>query len=120
MNYEHHQDKSELGRPRNLSLAIKESGLVKRGLELIDTIGRCQLDVRTNVEKEAIDAIIFDCDMHYKIGPNMFASAADFYYFLYVEVRFHAFTLKLDFEKGKKAYIYWAKKYHSSEYDHLS
>jgi hypothetical protein len=76
-------------------------------------------DLPTHSEKKAIESIIEDCESHYLLGPNMFSSKADFYAFLEEEVRFHARLMKLDFQKAKEAYISWAMKYHSAEYDHL-
>jgi hypothetical protein len=71
-------------------------------------------------EKKAIKEIVYDCEMHYVSGPNMFSSRADFYKFLDTEVQFHAKASKIDFEKIKEAYILWAKKLHPVEYEQLS
>jgi hypothetical protein len=77
------------------------------------------IKLATHKEKKAIKSILEDCENHYRFTYNMFSSRAAFYSFLDEEVRFHAKMQKVDFEKAKEAYIYWAMKNHTAEYDHL-
>jgi hypothetical protein len=119
MTDKHDPNKSELTLSRNRSLAIKRSDLVKRGLELIDEVEKRQVGVPTDHEKKALEGIIFDCEMHRRQGLNMFSSMTDFYKFIDTEVQFHAKIDGVDIEKAKEAYISWAKKRHSAEYDKL-
>jgi hypothetical protein len=70
-------------------------------------------------EKEAIKEIINDCEIHYRIDKSILSTYANFYEFLYTEVKFHADSWGLDFTKAKDAYEYWAKKWHSVEYRRL-
>jgi len=92
---------------------------VKRGLGLTDEVEKRQLEVSTDREKKIIESIMWDCEMHYKNGPNMFSSMIEFYKFLDIEVRIHSRWDEVDFEKAKKAYTSWAKKSHSTEFDQL-
>jgi len=74
----------------------------------------------TESEKKVLDSIIWDCQMHYKLGQNMFSSMTDFLKFLYAEVMCHSMMEGgVDFEKAKEAYTYWAKKSHADEFDQL-
>lgn len=68
-----------------------------------------------DVERTAIESILQDFEMHYKNGPEMFASRYNFDKFLDTEVRFHAKILKVDFEKAKEAVIDWVEKSHAME-----
>jgi hypothetical protein len=67
-------------------------------------------------EEEAVKELISDCEIHHHIDSDIISSAARFYEFLYTEVKFHAERWGLDFEKARKVYEFWAKKYHSVEY----
>jgi len=71
-------------------------------------------------EKKVLESIIWDCQMHYKLGQNMFSSMTDFLKFLYAEVMCHSMMGGgVDFEKAKEAYTSWAKKSHADEFDQL-
>lgn len=87
--------------------------------EIINEIEEAGGSSLTDQEKKAIGCIIYDSQIHFRDGVKIFYSRADFDSFLNMEVKFHAMCQKVDFEKAKKAYILWAKKYHSSEYDKL-
>lgn len=67
-------------------------------------------------EKEAIKELINDCEIHYGIDQSILSTHANFYEFLYTEVKFHADCWGLDFAKARNAYEHWAKKRHSVEY----
>ena len=67
-------------------------------------------------EKEAIKELIEDCEIHYGIDQSILSTHANFYEFLYTEVKFHADSWGLEFTKARNAYEYWAKKWHSVEY----
>ncbi len=74
----------------------------------------------TDREKKVLESIIWDCQMHYKLGQNMFSSMTDFLKFLYAEVMCHSMMEGgVDFEKAKEAYTSWAKKSHADEFDRL-
>ncbi len=71
-------------------------------------------------EKKKLESIIWDCQMHYSLGQNMFSSMTDFLKFLYAELMFHSMIGGgVDFEKAKEAYTSWAKKSHAAEFDRL-
>ena len=71
-------------------------------------------------EKKVLESIIWDCQMHYSLGQNMFSSMTDFLKFLYAEVMCHsAMEGGVDFEKAKEAYTSWAKKSHADEFGQL-
>jgi len=67
-------------------------------------------------EKNAVKELITDCEIHYGIDRSILSTHANFYEFLYTEVKFHADCWGLDFAKAKDAYEYWAKERHSVEY----
>lgn len=113
-------NKNELTLSADRSLAIKRSDLVKRGLELIYEVEKRRVEVPTGREKEAIKNIITHCEADYLCDACMFGSEADFYVFLHVEVRWLAKRGRIDFERAKEAYIFWAKKYHPAEYDRVN
>jgi len=69
-----------------------------------------------NDERAAFESIIKDFELHYKNGPEMFASRSNFDEFIHTEVRFHSRLLNVDFEKVKKALVAWIKQNHASEY----
>ena len=71
-------------------------------------------------ERIALEAIIWDFKLHYKNGPDMFASRSDFESFVDREVRFHAKLLKIEFEKAKEALIAWIEQNHTMEYIRLT
>lgn len=71
-------------------------------------------------ESTAFESIIQDFEMHYKNGPEMFASRYNFNKFLDTEVRFHAKLLKVDFKKAKTAVIAWMEQNHTLEYSRLT
>lgn len=119
MSDNHDRNKSELTVSGTRSLAIKRSDLVKRGLYLIDEVKKRQVEVPTDREKKIIESIMCDWEIHYSLDINMFSSMTDFYKFMDTEVQFHAKIDGLDIEKAKEAYISWAKKCHSAEYDKL-
>jgi len=120
MSDEHDPNKSELTLSRNGSLAIKRSGLVKRGLELIDEVEKRQVAVPTDHDEKALEGIIEECEIFYRgVGVNMFSSIVAFHKFLHTQVKYMAKMDGVDFEKAKDAYISWAKKCHSAEYDWL-
>jgi len=118
MSDNHDRNKSELTVSGTRSLAIKRSDLVKRGLYLIDEVKKRKVEVPTDREKKIIDSMMFDWEMHYFQGLNMFSSMTDFFKFMDTEVLFHAID-GLGIEKAKEAYISWAKKCHPTEYDKL-
>jgi len=91
----------------------------ERGLDLIDQVKKGQVEAPTDREKKIIELIMFDCEMHFLDGINIFSSMTDFYKFLDTEVQLHAKIDGLDIAKAKEAYISWAKKSHSAEYDKL-
>lgn len=70
-------------------------------------------------EGKAVKEIINDCEIHYRIDRSILSTHINFYEFLYTEVKFHADCWGLDFAKAKDAYEYWAKKWHSVEYQRL-
>ena len=70
-------------------------------------------------EEEAIKELITDCKIHYGIDKSILSTHANFYEFLYTEVKFHADCWGLDFAKAKDAYENWAKERHSVEYRRL-
>jgi hypothetical protein len=78
--------------------------------------GYCILPYKKMSEDEAVDELIEDCETHHFIDGNIISSPARFYEFLYTEVKFHSECWGLDFEKAKKVYEQWAKKYQSDEY----
>ena len=67
-------------------------------------------------EEKAIKSLIDDCEIHYGIDKSILSTHANFYEFLYTEVKSHADSWGLDFEKAKAAYEYWARERHSVEY----
>ena len=67
-------------------------------------------------EEEAVKELISDCEIHHHIDSDIISSPERFYEFLYIEVKFHSECWGLGFEKARKAYEFWAKKYHSVEY----
>ena len=71
-------------------------------------------------ERTALENIIWDFQLHYKNGQDMFASRLDFESFLDREVRFHAKLLKIEFEKAKAALIAWIEQNHTMEYIRLA
>jgi len=64
----------------------------------------------------ALESIIEDFEIHYKNGPEMFASRANFNAFVNTEVRFHAKLLKVDFEKARAVLLAWVEQNHGPEY----
>lgn len=74
------------------------------------------LPFRQMSEEEAINKLITDCEIHYRINRSILSTHANFYEFFYTEVKFHADCRGLDFAKAKDAYEYWAKERHSVEY----
>jgi hypothetical protein len=96
---------------------------VKRGLDLIDEVEKRQIELVTDEEKEALERVIGDCEIHFLIrdikDSYMFSSMADFYKWLYTEIKFHAEFEGVNFEKAKEAYISWAKNSHPAEFDQL-
>lgn len=70
-------------------------------------------------DEMAIKELIDDCEIHYGIDMSIISTHANFYEFLYTEVKFHADCWGLDFVKAKAAYEYWARKRHSVEYQRL-
>lgn len=88
--------------------------------EIINEIQKTGRRLLTENEKKAIGNIIYDTEIHFLIGTNIFSSRADFNTFLNTEVKYYAKSFKVDFEMAKEAYIFWAKKFHSAEYDQLS
>lgn len=75
------------------------------------------LPYKSMSEEEAIKELIYDCEIHYHIDGNILSSAAEYYEFLFTEVKFHADCWGLSFEKAREVYSFWAHKYHSVEYD---
>jgi hypothetical protein len=71
-------------------------------------------------ERIAFESILQDFEMHYKNGPEMFASRYNFDKFLDTEVLFHAKLLKVDFEKARAAVIAWVEQNHIMEYVQLT
>jgi hypothetical protein len=67
-------------------------------------------------EEKAVKELITDCEIHYRIDRSILFTHANFFEFLYTEVKFHADCWGLDFAKAKDAYEYWAKERHSVEY----
>jgi len=67
-------------------------------------------------ERTAFEFIITDFEIHYKNGPEMFASRSNFDDFINTEVRFHSKLLNVDFEKAKKALVAWIERNHGPEY----
>jgi len=84
-----------------------------------EEVEKRRVEVPTDREKKIIESEMWDWEIHYKMDLNMFSSMTDFYKFLDTEVQFHAKLDGLDIEKAKEAYISWAKKNHSAEYDKL-
>jgi hypothetical protein len=70
-------------------------------------------------ERKAIKSLIDDCEIHYRIDSSILSTHANFYEFLYTEVKFHADCWGLDFVKARAAYEYWAKERHAVEYQRL-
>ncbi len=75
----------------------------------------CTLPYKKMSEDEAVKELIEDCETHHYIDGNIISSSATYYEFLYIEVKFHSDCWGLNFEKAKKVYESWAKKYHSDE-----
>jgi hypothetical protein len=100
---------------------LKRSGTVELG-EFVQEFKKLHPKMLTDREEKAIETIILDCEIHYAMDntKQMFSSKARFYLWLYSEVSFHAKLANLDFAKAEEAYLFWAKKYHSDEYDELS
>jgi hypothetical protein len=113
------QNKSKLILSGNRSWTIKRSDLGKLGLVLIDEAEKRQAGGPIDRENKIIESIMWDWQMHYSQGVNMFSSMTEFFKFLGIEVQFHAKIDGLDIQKGKEAYIYWAKVCHSAEYEKL-
>jgi hypothetical protein len=67
-------------------------------------------------EEKAIKTLIDDCEIHYRIDRSILSTHANFYEFLYTEIKFHADSWGLDFTKAKAAYEYWARERHFVEY----
>jgi hypothetical protein len=78
--------------------------------------GYCILPYKKMSEEEAVRELIEDCETHHFIDGNIVSSPARFYEFLYTEVKFHSDCWGLNFEKAKKIYEQWAKKYLPDEY----
>ena len=78
--------------------------------------GYCTLPYEKISEEEAVKKLMEECEIHYHIDSGIISSSARFYEFLYVEVKFHSECWGLNFEKARKVYEFWAKKYHSVEY----
>lgn len=78
--------------------------------------GYCTLPYKNLSEEEAVRELLSDCEIHHHIDSDIISSSAKFYEFLYIEVKFHSESWGLDFEKARKVYEFWAKKYHSVEY----
>jgi hypothetical protein len=76
----------------------------------------CTLPYKNIGEDRAVKELIEDCEIHHHMDKNILSSSAKFYEFLYTEVKFHSDCWGLDFEKAKKVYEFWARKYHSVEY----
>jgi len=75
-------------------------------------------DLALRDEQEAIRQIRLDCECHYQFQNKiMFSSRTIFYEWLENEVRFHADLMRLDYEKGKEAYLSWATENHHEEYE---
>jgi hypothetical protein len=91
----------------------------ERGLDLVDQVKKRQVEAPTDREKKIIELEMWDWEIHYRQDLNMFSSMTDFYKFLDTEVQFHAKLDGLDIEKAKEAFISWAEKKHSAEYDKL-
>jgi DNA-directed RNA polymerase subunit RPC12/RpoP len=87
--------------------------------ETINEIQKMGGALLTDDEKKAIGRIIYDTEIHFLSGSKIFSSRADFNAFLDTDVKFNAKCSKVDFEKVKEAYIIWAKKFHSTDYDHM-
>ena len=87
--------------------------------EIIAEVQKTVGGMLSDHEMKAIEEVISDCEAHYHWGPNMFSSTGDFHAFMDSEVKFHANISKLDFERAKETYIFWAKKCHSADYDHV-
>jgi len=77
------------------------------------------INMNRDDERMAFESIINDFISHYKNGPEMFASRANFDAFVNTEVRFHAKLLKVDFEKAKEALLAWVQQNHALEYSEL-
>jgi hypothetical protein len=78
--------------------------------------GYSTLPYKKMSEDEAVEELIEDCETHHFIDGNIISSSASFYEFLYIEVKFHSDCWGLNFEKAKKVYESWAKKYHPEEF----
>jgi hypothetical protein len=70
--------------------------------------------------RRSLESIIEDFEIHYKNGPEMFASRDNFNTFVNTEVRFHAKLLKVDFEKARAALVAWVEQNHAQEYFKLT
>jgi hypothetical protein len=92
--------------------------------EFIQEFKNLHPKILTDIEEKAIKAAIMDCESHYAFDNTklMFSSKYKFYSWLYSELHLHAKLehANLDFEVVEEAYLFWAKKYHSEEYDELS
>jgi hypothetical protein len=100
-------------------LAIKRAGLVKHALDLLDEAGKRQIELVADQEREALERVMLDCEVHFLLRDIQFPSMADFYKFLYTEIKFHAGFEGAGFENAKEAYVYLAQKYHSAKFDQL-
>jgi hypothetical protein len=119
MSKKYDPEKSKLILSRNRRWTIKRASLVKLWLVLKDEAEKRQAGGPIDRENKIIESIMWDWQMHYSQGVNMFSSMTDFFRFLDIEVQFHAKTDGLDIQKAKEAYRYWAKVCHSAEYDKL-
>jgi hypothetical protein len=81
---------------------------------------RTKVKMTPEDERKALESIIWDFEMHYKNGPDMFASRSAFDSFVEREVRFHAKLLKIEFEKAKETLIAWIEQNHTMEYIRLT
>lgn len=73
----------------------------------------CTLPYKKMSEEEAVKELIRDCEIHHHVDKDIISSTERFYEFLHTEVKFHSECWGLNFEKAKKVYEFWAKKYHS-------
>ena len=83
------------------------------------TTDPCSLPFHQMSEEKALKELTTDCEIHYGIDKSILSTHANFYEFLYTEVKFHADCWGLDFAKAKDAYENWAKERHSVEYRRL-
>jgi len=75
------------------------------------------LPYKSMSEDEAVEELIKDCETHRHIDKGILSTPAGYYEFLFTEVKFHADSWGVEFEKARQAYAFWAREYHSVEYE---